>query len=159
MNLDTSRHIGREVQLASGSLATVVDYDGSKAHSYRLQFCDGSEGDWSLDEFRLLPEPGQLPLPLDIPVEADSDWNSGLAYGDRMGDYGHPIHNFRRIAGIWSAILGVEVTTEDVALCMIGLKVSREKANPKADNLDDIDGYVACLRMVHTYQDAEAVNG
>lgn len=90
---------------------------------------------------------------LKVPVESADDWNGNtLAATGRMDDYGHPVHNFRRIAGIWSAILDVPITPEDVALMMIGLKIAREKAKHKPDNLDDIDGYVDCLRLLVSHR-------
>jgi len=53
-----------------------------------------------------------------------------LVHGVRGEDYGHPYHDFGRTAKIWSAILGVDVTPEQVALCMIGVKISRECNRP-----------------------------
>ena len=61
--------------------------------------------------------------------------------GSRQQMYGHPIHNMRRTAQIWSGILGLDVTEEEVALCMIGVKLARESFRPQRDNLVDISGY------------------
>lgn len=71
-----------------------------------------------------------------------------LVHGDRGEDYGHPYDDFSRTARIWSAILGVDVTPQQVALCMIGLKISREVHRPKRDNRTDIAGYAETLDMV-----------
>jgi len=75
-----------------------------------------------------------------------------LVHGVRGEDYGHPYHDFSRTAKIWSAILGVDVTPEQVALCMIGVKISRECNKPKRDNRIDIAGYAEALDMVVNYR-------
>lgn len=71
-----------------------------------------------------------------------------LVNGPRQGDYGHPLEDFRRTAAIWSAILGVEVTPQQVGLCMIGVKLSRECNGHKRDNLVDAAGYAQTVQMV-----------
>ena len=58
-----------------------------------------------------------------------------------------------RLSRRWAAILGVdEVTPEQVALCMVAVKISREVHRPKRDNLVDIAGYAATLGMVREAQ-------
>ena len=65
--------------------------------------------------------------------------------GARQATYGHPRDDFRRTAKIWSGILGTEVTAQDVALCMVGLKMSRLKSTPDhKDSVVDAAGYVIC---------------
>lgn len=64
-----------------------------------------------------------------------------LVHGDRNKDYGPPIEDFTRTAKIWSAILGIEIRPEQVPLCMIAVKLSRECNRPKRDNMVDIAGY------------------
>lgn len=66
--------------------------------------------------------------------------------GQRDTQYGGPEDNFGRIAKIWSVILGIEVTTEDVAMMMVGLKVARyaNKSGFQGDTWVDIAGYAAC---------------
>jgi hypothetical protein len=71
-----------------------------------------------------------------------------IVHGDRGENYGHPFEDFSRTAQIWSAILGTKVTPEDVALCMVGLKISREVNRPKRDNIVDGAGYFETLQMV-----------
>ena len=78
-----------------------------------------------------------------------------LVQGNRGASYGHPIEDFSRTALIWQAILGVEVTPEQVALCMIGVKLSRlvQSANHH-DSQVDIAGYVLTYSMVRERRDA-----
>jgi len=66
--------------------------------------------------------------------------------GDRDAQYGGPEDNFTRIAKIWSVILGIDVTTEDVAMCMVGVKVARyaSKSGFQPDTWIDIAGYAGC---------------
>lgn len=71
-----------------------------------------------------------------------------LVYGDRNADYGHPLDDFSRTAQIWSAILGSPVTAEQVGLCMIGVKLSRQCNHPKRDNMTDAAGYAGTVQMV-----------
>lgn len=66
--------------------------------------------------------------------------------GERDKQYGGPEENFTRIAKVWSVILGVEVTSEDVAMCMVGVKVARyaSKSGFQPDTWIDIAGYAGC---------------
>ena len=67
-----------------------------------------------------------------------------LISGQRADDYGDATKNFTRVAKIWSSILDVDVTPEQVASCMIGLKLAR-LSNQKGheDSWVDIIGYAA----------------
>jgi hypothetical protein len=71
-----------------------------------------------------------------------------LVHGDRQAAYGHPLDDFTRTAAMWSAILGHAVTAEQVGLCMIAVKVSRQCNAPKRDNMTDAAGYAATVQMV-----------
>jgi hypothetical protein len=67
-----------------------------------------------------------------------------LVNGDREDDYGEPLENHRRIAGMWSAITGHEYTPEMVALMMIGLKLARlSRRTNHFDSWVDVAGYAA----------------
>ena len=71
----------------------------------------------------------------------------------RQSQYGTPEDNFGRIAAVWSAYLGVEVKTHDVANLMILLKVIRSQNLPeKSDSWIDMAGYAACGCEVATRQ-------
>ena len=87
------------------------------------------------------------------PGDPVADWTildeaGSLVDGDRNADYGRPIHDFDRAAQIWSAILGTQVTGEQVALCMVGVKLAREVHRPKRDNLVDAVGYLLAYDSV-----------
>lgn len=63
---------------------------------------------------------------------------------DRREEYGDPITSFDNIATIWSVILGIEVSPNDVALCMAGLKLVRAVHNRQDnDSYIDLAGYIA----------------
>lgn len=80
-----------------------------------------------------------------------------LTNRDRQTDYGHPYDDFSRTAAMWSQILGVDVTPQQVALCMVCVKVSREINRPKRDNRVDIAGYINCLQMIQELVESESV--
>jgi hypothetical protein len=68
----------------------------------------------------------------------------------RSDNYDDPRANFRRIAGMWTALFGFEFTEEDVALAMICVKLSRLKHTPgHTDSLVDIAGYARAYERLH----------
>ncbi len=82
-----------------------------------------------------------------------------LINGERQNDYGPPKECFERIAAIWSAVLGIEITPDQVVLCMIGLKVARGAAKtrmgvkPTRDTYKDIAGYAGLPeKMAESFQ-------
>ncbi len=77
-----------------------------------------------------------------------ASYAANLVTGDRQEDYGHPLDDFTRAGKIWEAILGFPVTAEQVALCMVGIKISRQTNTPKLDNVIDGIGYFLTLAMV-----------
>lgn len=68
-----------------------------------------------------------------------------LVEGQRKTDYGDMHESFERIAGFWSAYLGIAIGACDVAKMMILLKVSRATNNNHRDSYVDIVGYVECI--------------
>lgn len=76
-----------------------------------------------------------------------------LVSGDRQRDYAPPRENLGRIATLWSVLLDHEVTPEDVARCMIAVKLARDCATAKRDNAVDIAGYAQVLDMVREARD------
>ena len=73
---------------------------------------------------------------------------SKLVDGDRQRDYGDPSIFFRKVAVMWSVILGIDVTPEKAVLLMIAFKLVRQANKHKDDNLDDLDGYTEILRRL-----------
>lgn len=67
-----------------------------------------------------------------------------LVDGEKREAYGPLYDSFSRISHIWSGILGQVVTPRQVALCMLGLKISRESNKHGEDNVVDLYGYVLC---------------
>ena len=105
------------------------------------------------DEY--LPEGDEPGDPIDVDEEdetADDILEEALSItrGSRNASYGPPDQDFRRTAGMWSALFasklrdGVTFEPRDVALAMILLKTSRETHQRKRDNWVDIAGYARC---------------
>jgi hypothetical protein len=65
---------------------------------------------------------------------------------DRAATHGDAENNFRRIANLWNAYLGVDdISATDAAVMLALLKVARIRSNPThPDNWIDIAGYAAC---------------
>ena len=62
---------------------------------------------------------------------------------DRGESYGSILDNHTRISRLWSVLLKIEITPEQVALCMIALKQARLMETPDhTDSWQDIIGYV-----------------
>ena len=69
--------------------------------------------------------------------------------GARNSDYGHAFDNFKQTAALWAPILGTAITPEQVALCMIQVKVSRLcNTTDHRDSLVDIAGYAGTYEKV-----------
>lgn len=79
-----------------------------------------------------------------------------LTRGDRNEDYGHPLDDFSKTAKMWSAVFGVEVTAEQVALAMVCVKISRQLNAPKRDNLVDGAGYFSTIEMIEQERERRA---
>lgn len=59
--------------------------------------------------------------------------------------YGSPKPNFQRIAALWSAYFGKDVSLADVANLMILVKVARLQETPShRDSWVDVAGYADC---------------
>lgn len=69
---------------------------------------------------------------------------AALVNGDRQADYGSPRQNFGRIARLWSAYLGTEITAPQVTHMMALVKLARLRHSPgHRDSSVDLCGYAA----------------
>jgi Domain of unknown function (DUF6378) len=67
----------------------------------------------------------------------------------REREYGPAQPLFEQVATRWSLVLGTEVSSAQVALCLIDLKLARLAHDPShLDSIVDVAGYAACLREV-----------
>jgi hypothetical protein len=108
---------------------------------------------WPEDERTCAPGPALAADESTIAVEAQA-----AVYGPREGDYGHPREDFTRTAIIWTGLLqhkladGAFIDADDIARCMIGVKLSRDVHSPKRDNRVDGVGYFITLDRLETGQ-------
>lgn len=69
--------------------------------------------------------------------------------GQRREDYGEVGESFDRIGKYFEAVLGHPVSGEEVALCMIGLKMARfQGGGGQRDSVVDMAGYAGCLAQI-----------
>jgi len=104
-------------------------------HDCACQFFVGQPGE---------PFAGEFPMP--TLRERDHILNTAkrIISGDRQQSYGDARTDFTRTGQMWAAVFGHEVTPEQVALCMLLLKVGRLCHTPShLDSWVDICGYAA----------------
>ena len=75
---------------------------------------------------------------------------AALISDDRNKQYGKAADNLGETGKMWSVILGTEntITAHQVALCMVALKLVREKYRHKRDNIVDGIGYFALAQKL-----------
>jgi hypothetical protein len=79
------------------------------------------------------------------PREQMLDEAKAIVTRSRAQQYAPPGQDFKNIADIWSVLLKVRVSPEQVAQCMVALKLCRLIHTPAhEDNWTDIAGYAAC---------------
>lgn len=67
-----------------------------------------------------------------------------LINGERDASYGDALDSFTRIAKLWTATLGIEISPTQVALLLAQLKLARLAASPThEDSWIDLAGYAA----------------
>lgn len=78
-----------------------------------------------------------------------------LIGGQRQQDYGNKLQNFSQIAMLWQGTLamklapGMRLTPEDVALCMMQVKIARLAKSPDhKDSIVDVAGYAGCYDIL-----------
>lgn len=81
-----------------------------------------------------------------------------IVCGERESQYGSPEDNFKMIADLWSAYMGIPVYPKDVSCMMMLLKIARiASGNAKMDNYIDIAGYAACGGEIECIQASKEV--
>ena len=67
-----------------------------------------------------------------------------LTHGDRNKNYGKPLTNHQRIAGLWSIFLEQEISPAQAAMCLALVKVARLIETPDhQDSPIDMAAYAA----------------
>lgn len=93
------------------------------------------------------PTPNASPSKDEVPPRVEALRQAAhLISSERNVHYGPPSENFDRISRLWSVVLGIDVTSEDVAMCMVAVKMARyaSKSGFQADTWIDIAGYAGC---------------
>lgn len=90
-------------------------------------------------------QPPQPPSGRSLTVLEEAD---GLTSGDRRMAYGHPRDNFKMIAQMFTALLGILVSERMVGRLMVAMKMARDVNQPKRDNLVDGAGYCRTMEML-----------
>ena len=67
---------------------------------------------------------------------------------DRRTKREAPHPHFRKVARMWSDILGHQVFPEQVLMCMAALKIVREAGKHDPDNIPDAIGYLSLMDEV-----------
>ncbi|HEX2101957.1 MAG TPA: DUF6378 domain-containing protein [Candidatus Synoicihabitans sp.] len=79
--------------------------------------------------------------------------------GDRNDDYGDPRPDFEGLAKVWSGLLieklKRDLTAEEVALMLVGLKIKRLAHKHKADSVTDAHGYLLTYAWVQSGKQPE----
>jgi hypothetical protein len=124
---------------------------GSEDDLTRVRYPYHGDGDWRRRLYKAYTAPSQErgEMPESIFDEAKR------VIQDRRAAYDEREQNFTRIAtlsGRWC--LGITVTPEQVAMCMIGMKLAREVYKPGRDNRVDMCGYADCLEELVNAKEA-----
>ena len=78
---------------------------------------------------------------------------------ERGGMYGHPHPQHDRIAKFWSAYLHFPVTSNQVAMCMALVKISRSVESPEIDDhYKDAIAYLSFSKTCHQAMQDDALD-
>lgn len=89
----------------------------------------------------------------DLAMESAVEEAQRLVHGNRGSDYGHPLDDFEKTAGMLNSLFRgrfypyKELIAEDIGKIQICVKLSREENRPKRDNRVDIAGYAETIQM------------
>lgn len=77
-----------------------------------------------------------------------------LITGARHDDYDHPFDDYTKVAAIYAALTGVELTVEQavcfpLAMKLARIRTARENNRWHHDSVVDAIGYLGCLAMIH----------
>lgn len=79
------------------------------------------------------------------PVSGRQIVNSRRAHREAPGPH------FKRVAEMWSAIIGYRITAPQVVLMMAALKIAREAGGHDEDNMVDAEGYSSIYEEVYKH--------
>tara|TARA_R100000315_G_C5105371_1_gene60273 strand:+ start:82 stop:351 length:270 start_codon:yes stop_codon:yes gene_type:complete len=69
---------------------------------------------------------------------------ASLVSGDRAKQHGDYTQQHRRVAELWSSYLKTPITAQEVAFCMVLLKISRDElGSPNPDDGVDASAYTS----------------
>jgi hypothetical protein len=99
--------------------------------------------------------PLSYPAPGGMTVEARQSVlleAQGLVHGTRNDDYGHPLDEYTRTAGMVNSLLAHKLNEplepEDLAMMMCCLKMSRQMNRQKRDCMVDLAGYAEVIQWM-----------
>lgn len=99
--------------------------------------------------YRVDPPRDLTPRRAAVPMPIEAEASLAVRGGQGGAKYGPPQDEFVKIARAWSAILGVSVTPQQVALCEVSSRVSRLAIDPgNHAAMVDAVGYFICLQRV-----------
>jgi hypothetical protein len=143
-----------EMVLEADAIALLPNSTGSKGVAVEIAIAKfAGKPVYLYPEMNLLEIQTSMIIPEnDVLIEA-----LNLTSGDRQNQYGAPDQDFARTAAMWSALKGVDFTTEEVAAFQVCIKLSRNTHQSKRDNWVDIAGYARCGDICR--QEKEKRNG
>ena len=79
-----------------------------------------------------------------------------LVNKDRGAQYGHPADDYQKVAEIFKALTGIDLTPKQAVMFPLAMKLARIRTNTfdgvagwHEDSVIDAAGYLGCLSMIH----------